>query len=87
MKALTTKINEYKRKIAKAEDELAVIQKKGIQPYILEQDANMLFFRAKWKQERINRLKAELCDLLLERVSVLEAEVQRYSKEYEVGGQ
>lgn len=85
MKKLTTKINELKRKIAKQDARLAVIRSNEIIPPAMGQPPNEWFYREKWQIERTDKLKAELCDLLLERVQELETEVAMFSKEYEVG--
>lgn len=85
MKKLTTRINELKRKIAKQDARLAEIRSNEIIPPMKGKEPNKWFYSEKWQIERTDKLKAELCDLLLERVEELETEVAMFSKEYEVG--
>lgn len=85
MKKLTTKINELKRKIAKQDAKLATIRANGVALVRVNAvQPNKWLIKQKWQIERIDKLKAELCDLLLVRVEELEAEVAMLSKEYEV---
>jgi zona occludens toxin (predicted ATPase) len=87
MKKLTTKINELKRKIAQKE---AAVAKHSEKATAREAKNESLRYGSYWRsmaegnQRDTQKLKAELCDLLLERVEELETEVAMFSKEYEV---
>jgi tRNA pseudouridine-54 N-methylase len=87
MKKLTTRINELKRKIAVKNAAVA----KHLEKAVAREMRNESWRRgsywrsmAEGNERDIQKLKAELCDLLLLRVEELETENAMLSKEYEV---
>lgn len=88
MKKLTTRINELKRKIAqKKAAHVKHLEKAVAREARSDYWGHGSYWRsmADGTERDIKMLKAELCDLLLERVEELETEVAMFSKEYEVG--
>lgn len=83
-KALTTKINELKRKIA--QKNAAIVKHLAKARAHDKQNVNHGYWysMAQSQSRELVYVKAELCDLLLEYVAQLEAENKMLSKEYEV---